>query len=159
LSVSAEPGKIALEVNLMPMVEEPSTVATIYCPVAATMNLLNQKWTLHIIRELMSSKRRFNELAHRVGGVNSRTLRERLRVLEEEDIVVRHVVNTIPPWVEYELTDKGHALNSVIESIAAWGRRWMADRVSRCTEQGGPSETESALCPEKAAPRCVGGEG
>jgi DNA-binding HxlR family transcriptional regulator len=130
------------------MVEEQSPVATIYCPVAATMNLLNQKWTLHIIRELMSGKRRFNELAHRCGGVNSRTLRERLRVLEEEAIVIRHVVNTIPPWVEYELTEKGHGLNNVIESIAAWGLRWMADRVSRCAERGGPAEAEGPLCPD-----------
>ncbi len=65
----------------MPVIEGRSTAASIYCPVAATMDLLNQKWTLHIIRELMSGKKRFNELAHRCGGVNSRTLRERLRVL------------------------------------------------------------------------------
>jgi DNA-binding HxlR family transcriptional regulator len=122
------------------------------------MNLLNQKWTLHIIRELMSGKRRFNELAHRCGGVNSRTLRERLRVLEEEEIVIRHVVNTIPPWVEYELTEKGHGLNSVIESIAAWGRRWMADRVSRCAENGGPPQAQTSLCPESAAPLSPDGE-
>src|SRR5438067_1045657 len=142
----------------MPVFEERPTAAAIYCPVAATMNLLNQKWTLHIIRELMSGKRRFNELAHRVGGCNSRTLRDRLRCLEEEDIVVRHVVNTIPPWVEYELTDKGHSLNSVIESIAAWGLRWMADRVSRCAQNGGTAETETSLCPESASPRCPEGE-
>ena len=132
----------------MPTCEERSTAASIYCPVAATMNLLNQKWTLHIIRELMSGKKRFNELAHRVGNVNSRTLRERLRVLEEEEIVVRHVVHTIPPWVEYALTEKGHALNSVIDSIAAWGRRWMADRVSRCEERVGAPKEEEPLCPE-----------
>ena len=132
----------------MPTVEERSTAASIYCPVAATMNLLNQKWTLHIIRELMSGKKRFNDLAHRVGGVNSRTLRERLRGLEEEKIVVRQVVNTIPPWVEYELTEKGHGLNHVIDSIAAWGRRWMADRVARCEERAGAPEGGEALCPE-----------
>ena len=139
----------------MPMVEGRPAAASIYCPVAATMDLLNQKWTLHIIRELMSGKRRFNELAHRVGGCNSRTLRERLRSLEEEAIVVRHVVNTIPPWVEYELTDKGHSLNSVIDSIAAWGLRWMSDRVSRCEEtvtadpasRCGSRPHEGSLCP------------
>lgn len=130
----------------MSMTEERSAAASVYCPVAATMNLLNQKWTLHIIRELMPGKARFNELAHRVGRVNSRTLRERLRVLEEEEIVVRHVVNTIPPWVEYELTEKGHALNSVIDSIAAWGRRWMADRVSKCMERGETPDEPAPLC-------------
>lgn len=104
----------------------------LYCPVAATMNLLNEKWTLHILRELLNGKRRFNELSHRLGGVNSRTLSDRLRLLEEEGIVTRHVINTIPPWVEYELTEKGRDLNSVIEGIAAWGRKWMASRVQAC---------------------------
>jgi DNA-binding HxlR family transcriptional regulator len=107
----------------------------LYCPVAATMNLLNEKWTLHILRELMTGKRRFNELSHRVGGVNSRTLRDRLRLLEEEGIVVRYVINTIPPWTEYELTEKGRDLNAVIESIAAWGLKWMADRVMACVQK------------------------
>jgi DNA-binding HxlR family transcriptional regulator len=136
----------------MHMVEERAAASVIYCPVAATMNLLNQKWTLHILRELMRGKRRFNELAHRVGGCNSRTLRDRLRSLEEEEIVVRHVVNTIPPWVEYELTEKGHALNSVIESIAAWGLRWMADRVARCEENGGPTPEIETGCPSSDCP-------
>ena len=63
-------------------------------------------------------------------------------------VVVRHVVHTIPPWVEYALTEKGHALNSVIDSIAAWGRRWMADRVARCEERAGAPEGGEALCPE-----------
>jgi DNA-binding HxlR family transcriptional regulator len=106
----------------------------VYCPVAATMNLLNEKWTLHILRELLTGKRRFNELSHRLGGVNSRTLSDRLRLLEEEGIVTRHVIHTIPPWVEYELTEKGRDLNSVIESIAAWGRKWMACRIRRCVD-------------------------
>ncbi len=97
----------------------------IYCPVAATMDILNQKWTLHIIRDLLTGKKRFNELSHRLGGVNSRTLRDRLRALEEEGIVSRSVLSTIPPWVEYELTEKGQALNRVIESIADWGSNWM----------------------------------
>src|SRR5205809_6078806 len=106
----------------------------LYCPVAATMNLLNEKWTLHIIHTLMTGKKRHNELMHCIGTVNSRTLRDRLRSLEEEGIVERTVINTIPPWVEYELTEKGLALHRVIHSIADWGRQWMADRVECCEE-------------------------
>jgi DNA-binding HxlR family transcriptional regulator len=101
------------------------------------MNVLTEKWTLHILRELMGGKRRFNELSHRIGGVNSRTLRDRLRLLEEEGIVVRHVIHTIPPWTEYELTEKGRDLNSVIESIAAWGLKWMGASVMECEEKTG----------------------
>jgi DNA-binding HxlR family transcriptional regulator len=98
----------------------------IFCPVNATMDLLGQKWTLRLLRELVGGKRRFNELAHALGGVNARTLRKRLAELENEGILRRHVVSHMPPWVEYELTEKGRTLNEVIEAVARWGRRWMA---------------------------------
>lgn len=103
-----------------------------YCPVTATMTLLNQKWTLHVLRELMSGRKRFNELLHALGDISPRTLCGRLRALEQEAIVVRSIKNHIPPWVEYELTEKGRALNAVIDSIAAWGRVHMAASVAEC---------------------------
>lgn len=106
----------------------------IYCPVAATMDLLNRTWTLHILRELMHGRRRFNELSRALGQVSSRTLCCRLRSLEEEGILVREVRHTIPPWVEYELTEKGRALNAVLDSIAAWGEMYMLDQVAACRE-------------------------
>ena len=106
----------------------------IFCPVSATMRLLGQKWTLEIVRSLIGGKKRFNELSQDIGGLNARTLSARLRVLEAEGIVERRTVSTIPPWVEYEITGKGRALNAVIESMAEWGRRWMKP----------PAETRSA---------------
>jgi DNA-binding HxlR family transcriptional regulator len=119
----------------------------VYCPVAATMDLLNEKWTLHILHTLMSGKKRHNELMHAIGTVNARTLGARLRSLELEGIVQRTVIHTIPPWVEYELTEKGRDLNRVIHSIAEWGRTWMADRVAECVE-GAHSEcrAETECC-------------
>ena len=68
----------------------------------ATLALLGQKWVPRIIYELMDGKRRFNELACAVGGCNSRTLRDRLKGLEELGIIERNVVAVMPPWVEYE---------------------------------------------------------
>lgn len=104
----------------------------IFCPVSATMDLLGQRWSLHILRELVGGKKRFNELAHALGGVNSRTLRKRLAELEAEGIILRRVLSQIPPWVEYELTEKGRTLNGVIDAVARWGRRWMkAGRLRR----------------------------
>jgi len=97
----------------------------IFCPVVATMRLLGQKWTLAIVRSLIDGKKRFNELSQDLDGLNARTLSTRLRTLEAEGIVERKLLSTIPPWVEYELTDKGKALNVIIESMADWGRRWM----------------------------------
>ncbi len=98
----------------------------LYCPVRATMDLLGQKWTLHIVRELVGGRRRFNQLAHALGGVNARTLSKRLHLLETSGLISRSVRSAIPPWVEYELTEKGRTLYEVIDAIARWGRRWMA---------------------------------
>lgn len=92
---------------------------------SATITVLQQKWSLAIVHALTGGKMRFNELAAAVGGANSRTMRVRLKTLEDEGIVSRHVVATMPPWVEYELTPKGQELRAVMESIAAWAIKWI----------------------------------
>jgi DNA-binding HxlR family transcriptional regulator len=97
----------------------------LYCPVRATLALLGQKWVPHIIHELTSGKRRFNELAHNVGGCNSRTLRDRLKNLEELDVVNRNIVAVMPPWVEYDLTDKGLQLAKALSELERWGEAYM----------------------------------
>ena len=96
----------------------------IFCPANAALNLLNERWTLHIVRALLGHKKRFNEIAREI-GLNPATLRERLRALEEENVVTRTVLSTMPPHVEYELTPKGQALNGIFEALAAWARTWM----------------------------------
>lgn len=96
-----------------------------YCPIRATLALLGQKWVPHIIHELMGGKRRFNELAHNVGGCNSRTLRDRLKNLESLDVVSRNIVAVMPPWVEYELTPKGEQLGAALAALERWGEAYM----------------------------------
>jgi len=93
-----------------------------FCPVRTTLALVGQKWVPHIVYELTGGKRRFNELAERVGGCNSRTLRDRLKELEQIGVVHREIVETNPPWVEYELTARGRELARAMEPLAAWGR-------------------------------------
>src|SRR5574342_558719 len=97
-----------------------------YCPVRATLALLGQKWVPRIIYELMRGKRRFNELACAVGGCNARTLRDRLKLLEELEVIERNVVTVMPPWVEYELTPKGRQLGEAMARLEEWARRHMA---------------------------------
>ena len=101
------------------------TADDVYCPVRATLALLGQKWVPHIIYELASGKRRFNELASVVGGCNSRTLRDRLRNLEELEVVSRRIVETMPPWVEYELTPQGCELWQALSALEDWGHKYM----------------------------------
>ena len=95
-----------------------------FCPALATLDLLNQRWNLRIVQSLLAGKKRFNELA-RANGINPRTLRERLRSLEEQGVISRTVISSIPPNVEYALTEKGMALNCIFESLSEWGRTWM----------------------------------
>ncbi len=96
----------------------------IFCPINAALNLLSERWTLHIVRVLLGGTKRFNEIA-RALGLNPATLRERLRALEEEEVVTRTVLSAMPPHVEYALTPKGQALNGIFESLADWGIQWM----------------------------------
>lgn len=98
-----------------------------WCPVRATLALVGQKWVPRIIYELMRGKRRFNELSCAVGGCNSRTLRDRLKGLEELGLIQREVVTVMPPWVEYELTEKGQKLGEALKRIEEWGRTYMSE--------------------------------
>lgn len=98
-----------------------------YCPVRATLALLGQKWVPRIVYELRGGKRRFNDLQETVGGCNSRTLRDRLKALEDLGIVRREIVATTPPWVEYELTERGRGLAEALAPLASWGREHLAD--------------------------------
>jgi DNA-binding HxlR family transcriptional regulator len=99
----------------------------LYCSVRATLALLGQKWMLRITYELMNGPRRFNDLACAVGGCNSRTLRDRLKALEDAGLIDRHVLAVMPPWVEYELTAKGRELVPALRQIEEWGRAYMSE--------------------------------
>jgi DNA-binding HxlR family transcriptional regulator len=101
-----------------------------YCPVRATLALLGQKWVPRIIYELMQGKRRFNDLSCAVGGCNSRTLRDRLKGLEDLGIIERNVVAVMPPWVEYDLTPKGHELGNALRRLEEWGRAYMTEPIA-----------------------------
>jgi len=90
----------------------------------AALNVLGQKWVLRIVRELGSRKQRFCELQDALGGANSATLSQRLRLLEEEGLIARRIISSVPPWVEYSLTDKGADLRSAIGGIERWADRW-----------------------------------
>ncbi len=94
------------------------------CPMVATIKLVEKKWTLLIIRELSQSNSRFCRLQKEIGNLNPRTLSSRLRELENEEIIYRHVKRETPPWVEYELTEKGRDLLSVLNAMGAWGEKW-----------------------------------
>lgn len=87
--------------------------------------LLSKKWTLLMIKILLSGKKRFSEFKQSLPDVSDRLLSERLKELEEQGVIYRNVYNTKPVLIEYELSPKGLALESVVESVQNWGDIWV----------------------------------
>ena len=96
------------------------------CAATAALNVLGQKWVLRIIRVLGEQTQRFCELQDALGGANSATLSQRLKLLEDEGLIDRRIVSSLPPWVEYSLTEKGTDLRHAIVDIDRWAERWVA---------------------------------
>lgn len=98
------------------------------CPVACTAQIISGKWTILIIRDLAVGVRRFNQLERSLHGISPKTLSERLRSLEEEGVIQRRTFAEVPPRVEYSLTEKGHDLVYVIESMRKYGKQWLCNQ-------------------------------
>ena len=95
------------------------------CPVCACAEIISGKWTLLVIRDLAAGNRRFCELERSLLGISPRTLSLRLRALEECGVVERHTYPEVPPRVEYGLTEKGRALEPLIDDMRSYGMRWL----------------------------------
>lgn len=91
------------------------------CPVRKAMDILDSKWTLLIIRDLLPGRKRFGELRSTIGEISPKILAQRLRLLEKEKIIEKTVYAEVPPHVEYELTARGQSLRVVVEALAQWG--------------------------------------
>ncbi len=89
------------------------------------MELIGRRWTGAILRVLISGPHRFNEILATVPGLSDRLLSERLRELEAERLVVRHVLSGPPVRVEYSLSERGYDLEQVIRAISTWAERWV----------------------------------
>lgn len=97
-----------------------------FCPrYHHAVELIGRRWTGAVIRAMLGGVCRFSDLTAMVPGLSDRMLSERLKELEAEGIVERRVYPDIPVRIEYHITEKGHALASVVDSIAAWAETWL----------------------------------
>lgn len=94
------------------------------CPVERTLKVIGSRWTPLILRDLLTGTKRFGELKRSLGQISPKTLSQRLRELETQGLVTRTVYPTIPPRVEYSLTEKGRSLGEIIETMRIWGEKW-----------------------------------
>ncbi|MGJ4886645.1 winged helix-turn-helix transcriptional regulator [Bradyrhizobium sp. HKCCYLRH3099] len=88
--------------------------------VAAILARVGDKWSVFVIMMLQDGPKRFNELKRLVGGISQRMLTLTLRGLERDGLVTRTVFPTIPPRVDYELTDLGRGLSQPVQALGAW---------------------------------------
>src|ERR687887_330707 len=94
-----------------------------YCPIAHALDLVGERWSLLVVRELMHGPKRYTDLAERLPRIGTNILASRLRDLEENGIITKR---TLPPPAAsrvYELTDYGRELRTVMRDLALWGAR------------------------------------
>jgi DNA-binding HxlR family transcriptional regulator len=96
------------------------------CSVAAALSMVGEKWALLAVREITFGNRRFDEIARNTGAPRDR-LAARLRALEAGGVVIRRQYSEHPPRYEYELTEAGRDLRSVLTVLRAWGDKWAVD--------------------------------
>ncbi len=104
------------------------------CAVACTADIIGSKWTAIIVHDLSEGPRRFSELERSCPGISPRTLSERLRVLEHDDIISKHAAAR---RAEYKLTEKGTALLPIIEEMRRFGRSWLVTDETHRHAHGG----------------------
>jgi len=92
------------------------------CPVEATLDVIGGKWKPLILWWLHERTHRFAELRRRIPGITEKMLTQHLRELEADGIVARKVYATVPPRVEYSLTEYGSWLKRALKAICDWGR-------------------------------------
>ncbi len=95
------------------------------CPrFEAAFELLGKRWTGLIIRSLLSGPKRFSDIQEIIPNLSARMLTERFKELEEQGIISRNVYPEMPVRIEYELTEKGKALEKSMDEIQKWAENW-----------------------------------
>lgn len=104
------------------------------CRVRDVLNRIGDKWSLTVIHELAWGTKRFTELRRDIDGISQRMLTVTLRALERDGLVNRTIYPTVPPRVDYELTDLGRTLLDTICQLMAWTVEHLED-IDRARER------------------------
>ncbi len=93
------------------------------CPIAKTVDVVGDHWSMLIIRDLLTGPKRFSHLARSLSGISSRTLTQKLQSMSKKKFIVRREYSESPPRVEYTLTKKGSDLNDVAKAMRKYGKK------------------------------------
>jgi DNA-binding HxlR family transcriptional regulator len=94
-----------------------------FCPVARTLDIVGDRWTLLVLRDISLGHTRYNELLESCSGISTNLLSDRLKKLEERGFVERVFYSDHPPRAEYRLTGKGQDFGHVIRALYRWGTK------------------------------------
>lgn len=111
------------------------------CPVRRTADIIEHKWATLIVRDLLSGRKRYSELARSLSGISPKVLSERLAELEAHRLVTRTVYPTVPPATEYELTELGRKLEAVIRAMQEFGQ--LLTEANDLAQQTHPADAKS----------------
>lgn len=115
-----------------PVMREKTLEEYLNCPFHLAMNTLEGKWKFAVLYVLLDKGTlRFKELERAIPDISTRMLVKELKHLEEKKVVVRKVYATVPPKVEYSLSEIGKSLSPVIESISKWGESYAKSLAER----------------------------
>lgn len=97
------------------------------CPVAGALDLIGDRWTLLVVRDLLLGKTRFGDFLRAPEAIPTNILAERLKRLEEAGLVEALPYSEHPPRFEYRLTPRGRELGPIVRAVAAWGTAHIPD--------------------------------
>ena len=106
----------------------PSRARRSRCPVACTLDVLGDRWSLLVVRDVMRGKRRYAEFLESPEGIPTNILAERLKRLAKAGVITSRRYSEHPPRLEYELTPKGEDLRPVMRAMVHWGVRHAGGR-------------------------------
>jgi DNA-binding HxlR family transcriptional regulator len=91
------------------------------CPVELTVDVIGGRWRTVLLSHLKEGVHRYGELRRATPGISEKMLSQRLRELEADGLITRRDRGTVPPHVEYDLTDEGRSLTPVLQALYDWG--------------------------------------
>ncbi len=119
------------------------------CPIAGALQVIGDKWTMLVVRDLFAGPKRTTELLEDLHPISSRTLMGRLREMEQDDLVLRNNYGGLPRRVEYELTERGRRLVPLLDALMKVGQ---ALECNDCEDRKESAGYYCDFCPANRSP-------
>ena len=97
------------------------------CPIATTLDLVGDKWSLVIVRDMINGKSKFSEFLESPERITTNVLTDRLRVMEETGLIKKTHYSRRPPRFEYCLTDKGRSMHPILQEVCRWANHYIPE--------------------------------